>query len=85
MLLNLIIISVLISMGLVLFRVIIGPSVFDRIMAANSFGTNLVVFIVLFGLFENTEYLIDIAMIYAMVNFVSTVAFLMYFKYSPKE
>ncbi len=85
MLLNLVIVSVLLSMGLVLFRAIIGPSVFDRIMAVNSFGTHLVVFIVLFGLFEDTEYFVDIAMIYAMINFVSTVAFLMYFKYTRSE
>ncbi len=78
-------IAVLISMGMVLLRALLGSSVFDRILALNSFSTHAVVFIVLLGFFKNTALFIDIAIIYGLISFVTTIAFLMYFKYKPEE
>ncbi len=70
---------VLAGMGLVLLRALLGPTVYDRILAANAFGTKTVAFIALLCLvFEDTIFL-DIALIYALINFIATIAFLKYF------
>ena len=78
-------IALLISMGMVLLRALLGSSVFDRILAMNSFGTHVVVFIVLMGFCKETPFFVDIAIIYGLISFVTTIAFLMYFKYKPEE
>ena len=78
-------IALLISMGMVLLRALLGSSVFDRILAMNSFGTHVVVFIVLMGYCKETSIFVDIAIIYGLISFVTSIAFLMYFKYKPEE
>jgi len=70
----------LVSMTLVLIRSIIGPTLYDRILAANSFGTYTVVVILLLGYLFDTPFFLDVAMIYALINFIATIAFLRYFK-----
>lgn len=75
------IIAVLVSMGLVILRGLVGPSVYDRILAANAFGTHTVVAIALLGFLTDTMFFLDIAMTYALINFVSTIALLRYFRY----
>lgn len=85
MILAVIIAAVLVSIGMLLLRAFLGSSPFDRILASNSLGTHVAVFIVLLGLFNGSEHFIDIAIVYALVSFVSTVAFLMYFKYRKEE
>lgn len=73
--------AVLVSMGLLLLRGLVGPTVFDRILAANLFGTKTVLLIALIAfLVDNTMYL-DVALIYALINFIATVALLKYFKH----
>ena len=76
-----VIIIVLISMGLLLVRAIIGPTVYDRILAANNFGTKTVAFIVLISFLVNDTMFLDIALIYILINFITTIGFLKYFRY----
>ena len=64
-----------------MIRAILGPTVFDRILVMNGFGTYIVVFIVAIGEVFKTPYFIDVAIIYALINFVTTVALLRYFKF----
>lgn len=79
------IIAILVSLIMVIIRGILGPTVFDRILAANLFGTKIVVFIVLLGHFIKTEFFLDVALTYALINFVTTIALLRYFKYEEQE
>lgn len=73
------IVIVLAGMALVVLRVLLGPTLYDRILAANVFGTKTVAFIALLCLvFEDTMFL-DIALVYALINFLATLAFLKYF------
>lgn len=66
--------AVLVIMAMVLVRALMGPSVFDRILAVNLFGTLTVVLIALLGfLIERPEFL-DIALVYALINFIGTIA-----------
>ena len=75
------IIAILIAMTLALLRAFLGPTLFDRIMAVNSMGTKTVLFIALLGYFQERPDFLDIALVYALINFVSTIAVLRYFEY----
>lgn len=75
------IVAILVSMGLVIMRGLVGPTIYDRILAANSFGTHAVVVIALLGDVVGTYFFLDIAVTYALINFLSTVALLRYFRY----
>ncbi|MDA0782676.1 MAG: monovalent cation/H+ antiporter complex subunit F [Rickettsiales bacterium] len=80
-----VIIAVLVSMVMVVIRGILGSTVFDRILAANLFGTKIVVFIVLIGHFMETEFFLDVALTYALINFITTIALLRYFKFEDSR
>lgn len=68
--------ALLVAMLLVLVRAFVGPGRYNRILAINTFGTKTVLFVAVAGfLFGRPEFL-DIAILYALVNFVSVVAVL---------
>ena len=69
-------IAVLLAMLLGLLRAMIGPTVYDRILAANVFGTKAVLFIALAGFLAGRPEFLDIALVYALINFTGTVAVL---------
>ena len=71
-------IAVLVTMGLALLRAGLGPTVFDRILAANMFGTKTVLFIGILGFFTERPEFLDIALVYALMNFISVIAILKY-------
>ncbi len=73
--------GVLVTMVLVLIRALMGPTVYDRILAINSFGTKTVLIIAVFGYLTDRPDFLDISLVYALINFVSTVAVLKYFEY----
>lgn len=73
--------AIMVAMFLMLARAFMGPSNYDRILAANSFGTKVVLFIAIIGfLFGRPAYL-DIAIVYALINFVTTIALMKFFRY----
>lgn len=76
---------ILASMSVLLIRAIKGPSIFDRILTANTFGTNIVVLIALMGYLLHTTFFLDIALTYALINFITTIALLRYFKYKESR
>jgi len=67
-------IGILVTMGLALARALAGPTVYDRIAAANMFGTKTVMLIAVFAFFSNRTDLLDIALVYALINFIGVVA-----------
>ena len=71
-------ISVLITMGLALARGLYGPTNFDRILAANMFGTKTVIFIAVLGFLLGRPDFLDLALVYALINFIGTIAILKY-------
>ena len=74
-------IALLIAMGLALARAYLGPTVFDRVLAVNSFGTKTVVLIAVLGFLMGRPDFMDIALLYALMNFIGTVAVLKFVKY----
>jgi len=70
--------AVLICMCLTLVRLLLGPTVFDRLLSANSFGTKAVLFLALIGFLFNRPDFLDLALIYSLINFVGVIAVLRY-------
>jgi len=73
--------AILLTMGFALIRAIKGPSIYDRILAANMFGTKTVLIIAVLGFLMGRPDFMDIAIVYALINFVGTIAVLKVFKY----
>ncbi len=70
-----------VTMLLILIRVLLGPTVYDRILGINLFGTKTVLVIALLAfLGGRTDYL-DLALTYALINFIGTVAVLKFMQY----
>ena len=69
--------ALLVAVLLVLIRALLGPTLYDRILAVNAMGTKTVIFLVLLGFMgsHRTGFL-DIALLYALVNYLATIAVL---------
>jgi len=74
-------IALFVGMAIVLLRLYAGPSLYDRVLAANSFGTHTVLFIGVLGFLLGRPDFLDIALLYALINFVGTIAVLKFFRY----
>ncbi len=74
-------IAILITLGLTLARALMGPTIFDRIAAINMFGTKIVLLIAVFSFLSGRLDLLDIAMVYALINFIGVVAVLRLVEY----
>jgi multicomponent Na+:H+ antiporter subunit F len=73
--------GVLAVMAMALLRAILGPTVYDRIMAVNMFGTKTVLLIALLGFVAGRPEFLDIALVYALINFIGTIAMLKFSAY----
>lgn len=76
------ILALLVTMVLVLIRALSGPSRYDRILAVNSFGTKTVLLIAVGGHALGWYSYVDIALMYALINFVGTFAIMRFFEQS---
>ena len=74
-------IFVLVAMALIVGRLIAGPTLYDRLLAVNSFGTKTVVFLCVFCFIIDRPDGLDIALLYALMNFIATIAVLKFFRY----
>ena len=68
--------AILLCMAMVLRRAAQGPLVFDRMLAANTFGTKTVLFIAVLGFFNERPDFLDLALVYALMNLMGTIAVL---------
>lgn len=74
-------IAILIGIVLLLLRALVGPTLYDRILAVNSIGAKTVLVIGLLGFVMGRPDFLDIAMLYTLINFVATIAILKFFRY----
>lgn len=79
------VIAILVAMGLALLRTLLGPTVWDRILAVNSFGTKTVLMIALLGAIAGRTDYLDVALLYALINFIATVAMMKYCEAEPQD
>ena len=57
-----------------LYRVVDGPTMQDRVIAVNAVGTNIVVILALVGAATDTPAALDVAIVYALLNFLMSIA-----------
>ncbi|MDG2475019.1 MAG: monovalent cation/H+ antiporter complex subunit F [Paracoccaceae bacterium] len=74
-------IILLLSTLVLLYRVYLGPTLYDRVIAVNSIGTLAVLIIGVVGFLTERPDFLDIALLYALMNFIGTVAVLKFFRY----
>ena len=67
-----------VTIGLSLYRAIAGPGVFNRVAAVNIIGTKTIAILVVMGYYFERPYFFDIALLYAMINFIGTLVFAKY-------
>jgi len=77
-------VAILVVMSVALARALLGPTIYDRILAINTFGTKTVLLIAVLGMVAGRFDYIDIALVYALINFISIVAVLRFFEYSEQ-
>lgn len=70
-----------VTMSMLLIRAGRGPTVFDRIVAVNSFGTVTVLLIAIFSFMSGRPDFVDLALVYALINFIGVIAVLRFSKY----
>jgi multicomponent Na+:H+ antiporter subunit F len=73
--------AILATMGMALARMFAGPTLYDRILATNVFGTKTVLIIAVIGFIVGRPEFIDVAIVYALINFIGIVAVLKFFEY----
>ena len=66
-------VAMMVMVFLSLIRAIIGPTAADRVAAINIIGTKTVVMIALISRLYNQGYYLDIAMVYALMSFMTTI------------
>lgn len=74
-------IGILVALALALLRAIVGPTVYDRILAVNSVGTLTVLALSVVGFLMGRPDFLDIALVYALINFIGTIAVLKFLRY----
>ena len=73
-------IAILVTMALAIVRALRGPSLYDRVLAVNVFGTKTVLLVsVVAYLFGRPDFL-DLALAYALINFIGVLAVLEFFR-----
>ena len=69
-------VAILVTMVLALFRTLRGPSVYDRVLAVNMFGTKTVLLLAVVAYLYGRPDFLDLALTYALINFVGVLAVL---------
>ena len=68
-------------MLLSLYRAVIGPTVLDRLLGVNAIGSKTTTLLILIGLiYQRVDMFVDIALAYAMLNFITVLAASRYFQ-----
>lgn len=73
--------ALLTALVLLLVRAVLGPTVFDRLLAANTIGTVSVVLLATIGFLTGRPDFLDLAIVYGLLNIVGTIAVLKFFRH----
>ena len=75
-----VILALIVTMALALTRALLGPSVYDRVLAVNMFGTKTVLLLAVITFFFDRPDFLDLALAYALINFIGVLAVLEFFR-----
>ena len=73
-------IALFVTMGLALVRALLGPSVYDRVLAVNMLGTKTVLLLSVIAFLYGRPDFLDLALAYALINFIGVLAVLEFFR-----
>ena len=73
-------IATLVTMALALTRALLGPTVYDRVLAVNMFGTKTVLLFSVIAFLAGRPDFLDLALAYALINFIGVLAVLEFFR-----
>jgi multicomponent Na+:H+ antiporter subunit F len=73
-------VATLVTMALALIRALIGPTVYDRVLTVNMFGTKTVLLLSVIAFLGGRPDFLDLALAYALINFIGVLAVLEFFK-----
>ena len=73
--------ALLVTLTLAVLRAALGPTVFDRVQAANTIGTVAMLLLSILGFLTGRPEFLDLALVYGLLNVVGTVAVLKFFRY----
>lgn len=74
-------IALVVAIALMLIRALSGPTLYDRVLAVNSIGTKIILLLGVIGFLTGRPDFLDISILYALINFVATIAILKFFRY----
>lgn len=72
--------AILATMSLALARALLGPTVYDRVLAVNMFGTKTVLMLAVIAFQFGRPDFLDLALAYALINFIGVLAVLEFFQ-----
>ena len=72
--------GILVTMALALVRALKGPTVYDRVLAVNMFGTKTALLLAVVAFLFGRPDFLDLALAYALINFVGVLAVLEFFQ-----
>jgi multicomponent Na+:H+ antiporter subunit F len=73
--------GILVTMLIALVAAVRGPTVFDRLLAINMFGTKTVLLIAVAGFLMGRPEWLDLALVYVLVNFIGAIAVLKFVRF----
>ncbi|MEL7540418.1 MAG: monovalent cation/H+ antiporter complex subunit F [Pseudomonadota bacterium] len=73
--------ALVVAIALMLIRALSGPTLYDRVLAVNSLGTKIILLLGVIGFLTGRPDFLDISILYALINFVATIAILKFFRY----
>lgn len=73
--------GILVAMVMAMARALLGPTVYDRVLAVNTFGTKTVLLLGVIGFVTERPDWVDLSLVYALINFVGTIAVLKFVEY----
>ena len=72
--------ATLLTMAFALARALLGPTVYDRVLAVNMFGTKTVLLMSVIAYLYGRPDFLDLALAYALINFIGVLAVLEFFR-----
>ncbi|MDQ2081315.1 monovalent cation/H+ antiporter complex subunit F [Xanthobacteraceae bacterium Astr-EGSB] len=73
--------AILVAFALAITRAILGPTVFDRVLAGNSCGTLAIMLLAVMGFLTERPEFLDIGLTYGLLNLIGTLAVLKFFRH----
>lgn len=75
MIYNFIILTILFNSALIIFRILKGPTKWDRLLGLNLLSAKFIILIITLAFLEKSYFLLDIAMVYGLLGFISIIFF----------